>query len=321
MQLSVRHITRFAYEAPIRDSIMEVRLCPRTDARQQCYSFELDVKPHAQLFSYQDFLGNTIHHFDIPGLHDELVLESRALVEVRPAPELPDALPPSAWDADPALVDADRLEMSMPSAFARPTDALLALRDELDMVRRDDPLSLLRELNGRLYEAFDYSPRSTHAQSPIDDALRTRAGVCQDLAHIFIILTRLLGIPCRYVSGYLFHRSDGENGHDRSAEDGSHAWAEAYLPQLGWVGFDPTNDILAGERHIRVALGRDYADVSPTRGVYKGDARSALHVGVSVERARFPVREQGEPEMALVIQGAEKDAAGGRARAQQQQQQ
>ncbi|MEJ2504438.1 MAG: transglutaminase family protein, partial [Gemmatimonadota bacterium] len=307
MQLSVRHITHFTYEAPIRDSIMEVRLCPRTDARQQCYSFELDVKPHAQLFSYQDFLGNTIHHFDIPGLHDDLLLESRALVEVRSPPEVPDALPPSAWDVPPDLEPADRLEMTMPSQFARPSDPLLALRDELDVVRRDDPLSLLRELNGRLYESFEYSPRSTHAQSPIEDALRTRSGVCQDLAHIFIILVRLLDIPCRYVSGYLFHRRDGSNGHDRSAEAGSHAWAEAYLPALGWVGFDPTIDILAAERHIRVALGRDYADVSPTRGVYKGDARSTLRVGVSVERARFPVRDQGEPELALVSQGSEKD--------------
>lgn len=112
---------------------------------------------------------------------------------------------------------------------------------------------------------------------------RNRAGVCQDFAHIFIAIARRLRIPCRHVSGYLFHR---RADHDRSAPDSSHAWVEAYLPELGWIGFDPTNNLVAGERHITVALGRDYADVPPTRGVFKGNAASELRVGVQVTPAK-----------------------------------
>ena len=317
MQYAIRHITQFTYDAPISESIMEVRLCPRTDTQQQCYSFDLNVTPHAQLFSYQDFMGNMIHHFDIPGQHEELRLESRAHVEVRPVEDVPSALPETTWETlDTLLEQGDHMEMTMPSAFACPTEALLALRDELGMVRRDDPLSLLRELNKALYEKFEYSPQSTHVKSPIEDALRSRSGVCQDFAHIFITLGRLLRIPCRYVSGYLFHRSEEHNRQNRSAEDGSHAWVEAFLPELGWIGFDPTNNILAGERHIRVALGRDYADVSPTHGFYKGSALSILRVGVHVARAQFPVRDEVVPELALVIQSNAADTSGQQAQQQ-----
>jgi transglutaminase-like putative cysteine protease len=305
MQYSIRHITHFTYGVPISQSIMEVRTCPRTDALQQCYAFELNLTPHAQLFSYQDFMGNIVHHFNIPGKHDELSLESRALVEVREPPPIPESLPASAWaEVDELLEQGDFLEMTLPSAYARPTERLEPLRAEFGLVRRDDPLSVLRELNAAIYHSFEYDPRSTHVRSPIDDALRNRSGVCQDFAHIFITLVRGLGIPCRYVSGYLFHRAgDPAMAGDRSAEDGSHAWAEVYLPELGWVGFDPTNDILAQERHVRVALGRDYADVPPTRGIYKGAARkSTLRVGVTVAEASFPAREELTPEMAQVTQ-------------------
>lgn len=308
MQYSIRHITHFTYGAPISQSIMEVRTCPRTDALQQCYAFELSLTPHAQLFSYEDFMGNIVHHFNIPSKHDELSLESRALVEVREPPPIPDSLPASAWDdVDDLLEHGDYLEMTLPSAYARPSDMLEPLRREFGVVRRDDPLGLLRELNALIYSAFEYDPRSTHVRSPIDDALRNRSGVCQDFAHIFIALVRGLDIPCRYVSGYLFHRSgDAHLAGDRSAEDGSHAWAEVFLPELGWIGFDPTNNILAQERHVRVALGRDYADVPPTRGTYKGVARkSTLRVGVHVAEARFPARDDFAPEMAQVTQDAE----------------
>ena len=308
MQYSIRHVSHFRYETPISQSLMEVRTCPRTEAHQYCYSFELTVAPHAQVFSYQDYDGNTVHHFNLPARHSELRLESRSLVEVREPDPLPDALDAGAWERLDALAaSSDALAMTLPSAFARPTDRLRALAAELDVRRRDDPLTVLRETTARMRETFTYSRKSTHARSPIDDALSTRKGVCQDFAHIFITLAREIGIPCRYVSGYLFHRT-GDDGTDRSAEDGSHAWVEALLPDLGWVGFDPTNDLIAQERHVRVAVGRDYADVPPSRGVYKGKTRSALRVGVQVQKATFPaVRDEAMPEMTYVSQGADKD--------------
>ena len=135
-----------------------------------------------------------------------------------------------------------------------------------------------------LHQRFEYKPKSTRVDSPIDETLAARQGVCQDFAHVMIALVRLLGIPCRYVSGYLFEPADPR----RSADGATHAWVEAWLPDLEWVGLDPTHNSLTGEHHIRVAVGRDYADVPPTRGVFKGlsSVKSELAVGVSVGTAQ-----------------------------------
>jgi transglutaminase-like putative cysteine protease len=143
---------------------------------------------------------------------------------------------------------------------------------------------MLHEISRNVYNHFEYLPRSTKVDSPIDVALEARRGVCQDFAHIMIALARMVGIPCRYVSGYLCHGDEPEIGSDeRNAPSATHAWVEAFLPRLGWVGFDPTNDLVANDRHIRTALGRDYADVPPTHGVYRGKTESELSVAVHVE--------------------------------------
>jgi len=167
-------------------------------------------------------------------------------------------------------------------------------RHELHLERRGDPLSLLKEINNAIYENFDYAPNTTRVDSPIDDALLTHQGVCQDFAHIMIALVRQLRIPCRYVSGYLYHQSESQ---DRSPAGASHAWIEAYLGEAGWVEFDPTNNLMGCERHIRVAVGRDYADVPPTRGVHRGEAESELRVLVTVSMVDAPKPEDLGPAM------------------------
>lgn len=289
MYYSIRHVTRFRYSMPISASIMEVRMRPRTEGLQRCLDFHLRTSPRAQIMSYRDYLGNTVHHFDIPGLHTHLTITAEALVELTPPSPLPEALSAAAWDTlDELTRTGDFYDMLMPSFFAQPTRRLQDLAHELRIERRADPLSLLREINSAIYHTFAYVSQSTRVDSPIDDALRTRKGVCQDFSHIMIALVRTLRIPCRYVSGYLFHRVED---HDRSEEDATHAWVEAFLPDLGWVGFDPTNNLLAAERHIRTAIGRDYADVPPTRGVFKGDAKSELDVAVQVTPTEAPPPE------------------------------
>jgi len=209
-----------------------------------------------------------------------LVIVAESLVEQQELGDVPHFLSPDAWrELDVLVADGDYWEMLLPSDFAKPTPALLKLSEEFGVCRRDDPLMLLRELNGRLYDYFNYVPRSTRVDSPIDEAIESKNGVCQDFAHTMIALVRSVGIPCRYVSGYLYH---GKKDKDRSVSDATHAWVEAFLPHLGWVGFDPTNNLLAHERHIRTALGRDYADVPPTTGVYRGHTDSELYVAVQV---------------------------------------
>lgn len=283
---SIRHLTRFRYTQPVSESIMEVRMHPRSDSNQHCLSFSLSVSPRCRVFTYRDQYGNNVHHFDIPGEHDQLVIIAESLVEQQPQSELPGFLSPDAWDAlDAMIADGDYGEMLLPSTFAKPTPELLELADKLNVVRRDDPLLVIQELNRSLYDYFDYVPRSTRVDSPIDEAIANHAGVCQDFAHTMIALLRHIGIPARYVSGYLYRSRED---HDRSTPDVSHAWVEAFLPYLNWVGFDPTNDLVAYNRHIRTAIGRDYADVPPTHGIYRGSTESELYVAVQVQASAEP---------------------------------
>jgi transglutaminase-like putative cysteine protease len=281
MYYSIRHLTKFLYSNRVSESMMETRMHPRSDQNQRCLTFHLSVSPRCRVFSYRDHLANQIHHFDIPGQHGQLVIVAESLVEVQPALQIPAFLAPDAWsELDNMIEQGDYWEMLLPSEFCAATPSLEALAEELDVRRRDDPLMVLQQLNEQLYNHFEYVPKSTKADSPIDLALLTHAGVCQDFAHIMITLVRSkLRIPCRYVSGYLFH---GHSDHDRSVNSATHAWVEALVPQLGWVGFDPTNWLTAGDRHIRTAIGRDYADVPPTHGIFRGRANSELTVAVRV---------------------------------------
>jgi transglutaminase-like putative cysteine protease len=193
---------------------------------------------------------------------------------------------------------------------------LTKLAKELDLRRRKDPLELLQELNRKLYESFDYAPNTTKVDSLIDEALESRRGVCQDFAHIMIALLRELKIPCRYVSGYLYH---ADKSHDRSPAGATHAWVEAYLGDAGWVAFDPTNDLVGCDRHIRVAVGRDYADVPPTRGVYKGEAESELRVMVAVSPVDAPEPEELPPTTVIRSKPAHMETSADFGQQQQQQ--
>lgn len=291
MLLEVRHVTQYHYADPVRESVMEVWMQPKKTGRQRLVSFDLEVEPAAQLFSYADPFGNAVYHFDVPQPHDTLRIVASAAVETEAAPALPDALDQGEWDRLRSdFVRGENFDFLAHGGFAVETDALRGFVAErgLDALRRRDPLTAVRALSQTIYEAFEYEAGVTHADSPIDLALGAGRGVCQDFAHVMIAICRSWGVPARYVSGYLF--TDRQAG-DRSDPDATHAWIEVFLPSLRWIGFDPTNNTLAGERHVVAAVGRDYNDVPPSRGVYKGEADSQLAVGVSVRRARSALTE------------------------------
>jgi len=240
-----------------------------------------------------------VHHFDIAGSHTEVKVTAQSTVQIQesPAPRPSEA---GDWaDLDALTAGDDYWEMLLPSQFAHSGEALDQLAKELKCERRGGPLELLTELNEGIYKWFAYVPNSTKVDSPIEEALQTRQGVCQDFAHIMIALVRPLRVPCRYVSGYLFHREAEDGPRDRSLEGASHAWVEALVPRFGWTAFDPTNNLIGGDRHIRVAIGRDYADVPPTRGVYKGEAQSELSVSVTVSPSDAPPPEQPAPSIVI----------------------
>ncbi|MCA9886183.1 MAG: transglutaminase family protein [Anaerolineae bacterium] len=293
MFYAITHLTDYHYSGPITDSVMELRIHPRSEIGQRCIRFDLEVSPDARILNHRDYLGNTVHTFDIPAPHTELAIKAESFVEVKTPPPLPDALPYEAWDQlDKAIEEREIYDMLLPGQYTKVTPLLKQFAQEIGWGERyADPLTLLRDLNNAIYEHFDYVQDFTKADSPIDIALDARKGVCQDFTHIMLALLRQVGIPARYVSGYLYHR---KGANDRSFQDASHAWIEAYVPGFMWVGFDPTNNLIVTDRHIRVCVAQDYAKASPTRGVFKGNVETKLKVRVQVTQ-KDDVPEDDEP--------------------------
>ena len=178
---------------------------------------------------------------------------------------LPDTLGTGAWKEIRSWAESfSYWDFTHSSAFAQPSPALTAFVDELGIRPEDDPLTTLLQLSDAVHSSFQYVPGSTSVVSPIEHILESRQGVCQDYSHVMIAIARSWKIPARYVFGYLYIDGQGEEGVPQAA---THAWTECHLPDLGWIGFDPTNRCLADERHVQVAIGRDYQDVAPIRGV------------------------------------------------------
>jgi transglutaminase-like putative cysteine protease len=321
MHYSIRHITRFRYSRPVRESVMELRMQPRSEGPQALRSFQIATNPRAQLYAYTDHLGNAVYHFNVLREHMELRIEAQSLIEMAPWRETAAAADPLEWDRYNAFnLSAEQFDLLEPSKFSHMSQKLSEFLQARDLVKpQGDALSAVKHLSHSIFQAFEYQTGVTDAYSPIDDALKAGVGVCQDFAHIMIAVARSWGIPARYVSGYLHH---GKNGLDRSQDDATHAWVEIYFPSMGWIGFDPTNDIMAGERHIRVAVGRDYADVPPTRGTYKGGAESELAISVSVQPTQAPIRHEEFLKVARAIKpGLEMPVRAEQFYQQQQQQQ
>ncbi len=284
MFYAIRHFTRYRYSHLVWQSMMEVRMHPRSEGSQRCFVFQLSVNPRARIFGYTDAYGNLVHHFDLPARHGQLTIISDALVNIEEAPPHPETMGYEGWQELEQLIEKnDYWDMLMPSRFARSSPELEDLAREIGASERKDrsPLAFLHDICSGVNRSFKYVKKSTSVNSPIEDALKSRQGVCQDFAHIMIALVRNASIPCRYVSGYLYQNQSSGTDHP-SADGATHAWVEALVPGFGWMGFDPTMNRLAQGQHIRTAIGRDYADVPPTMGVMKGKADTQLQVRVRV---------------------------------------
>ncbi len=280
MDYIVTHVTRFEYQGPVHESAMEVRLGPRSDARQQVRGFELSTTPAAPIFRFADALGNEVHHFDILSPHEELLLETRMQVHTAKTRAEPERLDPSTWDTLERLhADGQLWDYFQPSPRVPLSTAVRAFAESCGLERGADPLSCIRRIVATVYGALAYAPESTTVDTPIETVLEARGGVCQDFAHVTLAIARAFGIPCRYVSGYFAP----PRGQPRGGNLTSHAWIEAWLPGVEWMALDPTHDMVAGARHIAVAVGRDYGDAAPTRGVFRGGPAGTLSVFVRIE--------------------------------------
>ena len=284
IQYIIRHQTRFRYAAPAHESVIECRMRPAGEGLQRCLQFELDVQPAARVFAFRDFAGNWVHHFNLPRAHTELLVAARSQVEVEVPPTPPSALPHDAWHTIDEWNSHDQhWDFVQPSQFAVWSPTLLHFEHSIGLEDRQlDPLTTARGIMNAIHGVFEYVPKSTRVDSPIEDALTTRRGVCQDFAHVMLALLRRRGLPSRYVSGYV---APGKTDDATRGASATHAWVEVLLPELGWLGLDPTHNVDAGIRHVRVAVGRDYADVPPTRGTFKGGAAGELSVSVTIDTA------------------------------------
>jgi transglutaminase-like putative cysteine protease len=273
MILEVQHETRLEYTEPVTEWMTEVRMEPLSEGGQTCQSFHLKLSQPASLFRYRDGFGNGVHHFNLLAPHKEVRILAAALVETTAASAEPRE--GATWPLRPdqlTLEALDYLQLRGPTA---PTPLLEPL---LEALRPSDgqPVGVLATNTANyIKEHFQYAPDATNASSPIRDVLQQGKGVCQDFAHLMIAVLRSFGVPTRYVSGYI---------HRPSKDSQSHAWVEVWRGDGNWLGVDPTNNCVVNDHFVKVAVGRDFTDVPPNRGIYRGRGEENIFVRVETRR-------------------------------------
>lgn len=280
MLLRIRHTTSYHYPFPAAESHNEVRLKPFTDSAQTCLDFRITVRPNARIFEYQTPFGS-VHHFNVRSPHTEMEISAEALVETRSSDPFA-GLNLSEDDWHNYREDAGRRlfpEYLAPTRLVPIEPAAASIAASARSRDGKTVAAFLITLNLILHGLLTYDTAATTVSSTLSEFLADRRGVCQDFTHLMLAVCRSQGIPSRYVSGYLLA---GPKQPEVVGAEAMHAWVECYLPTGRWHGFDPTNDLLVNDHYVKVHVGRDYHDVSPSRGVYRGPAGEKLEVRVSV---------------------------------------
>jgi transglutaminase-like putative cysteine protease len=285
LKLRICHITKYIYQDLATDSVNEVRLSPRTNYRQACYHHSIQIEPNAILLSYEDFFGNRIHSFTVNGPHKELIIrvESTVVTHENDGERRVILTPEEDWRMLSGAPFQNKYAEYMTST--RYTSVTQGIQMYADQFLDNNSLGIYEIallMVSRIHSDFEYMPSATHVNTVADDLLFLKKGVCQDFAHFMISVCRAIGIPARYVSGYHFVG----DLHIRTSEfeQASHAWVEVYIPGTGWLGFDPTNNNRVDGRYIKLGHGRDYLDIVPVKGIYRGSAHQKLTVEVDVQR-------------------------------------
>jgi transglutaminase-like putative cysteine protease len=262
VRAQIRHLTEYHYPQAASDSFNQVRLKPAHDDAQSLLSFKLEVQPQVQILESKDYFGTTVHHFHLLEPHHHLSIEASSLVVKHPKP-FPTSAP--AWSLEQhrsALYEflgaSQRVPLLQPERIGY-----------TPLQPQDDLLEYLLRLNAHIKQHFAYQTGATDVHTPLEDFLAQGAGVCQDFVHLMLAL-------CRYVSGYVYA------GQDFLGAAATHAWLEAFVPSAGWIGFDPTNNVLETENHIKIGIGRDYDDTPPLHGLRRGGGLERLDVAVTV---------------------------------------
>jgi transglutaminase-like putative cysteine protease len=297
------HCTEFLYDGAVSESYNEVRLRPIDDERQSCLSFRLMTNPASRGAAFRDAYGNWIHQFNILPDHRRLKIEAESVVLAHDTAEFPlGVMPLSELDELRAELHEEHYDFVAASGYVPFLPALREIMLAAEQNSDGSASGFVQAASDFIHANFQYVKGATHVHSSVEDSLAIKAGVCQDFAHLLLGVVRMRGFPARYVSGYMVPGSAANDSKQEEVIGGqaSHAWAEVLVPGTGWMAVDPTLGKPVGLRHIRVAYGRDYGDVPPVRGVYKG--RAGQHLSVDV-RVRPALDEEGREQLTETSEG------------------
>lgn len=295
VRFSVSHTTFYQYAEPASESVAELRLWPVSGPGQVVESRTLVVDPKVGVGTFVDYWGNRVEYFAIPFRHTTLRIVSSSVVETYPQDPVDYCAEVSVAEArqivNRSAVEA--MEYLRPSRLV-PIGSVLKPLENSFVLAGKPLIETVWEANRWIHENFEYVPGATDVRTPLDEVVSIRKGVCQDFAHVLLSIFRTGGIPARYVSGYIEPFDPTREDSELIGAAASHAWVEVLLPGGRWWGVDPTNDQAAGERHIKIAVGRDYDDVAPFRGTFKGVTEQELDVAVEIDRLEAGQSTSGE---------------------------
>ncbi len=292
----IKHITRYTYTTPVIDSANQVILFPIDDDQQEVKSHDLTIshKPDVEIF--KDYFGNQVGIFSVIKPHQELTIQSAIEVITHEVPIPADDQPPEAqWENLRLIQDQNPFMDFLTQKNFEAFDELSAIVKSL-AVEPVTPFAFAKAVLIFIYDRFEYKQGITNVETNVDEIWNLKAGVCQDFAHLMLVMLRMIGIPARYVSGYICPKN-----HDLRGEGATHAWVEAYIPFYGWIGLDPTNKCIVNNRHVRLAIGRNFSDCTPVKGTYKGSSEHKLEVSVTIENG-IPKKDSDPPPPSFTYQ-------------------
>lgn len=274
----IKHITRYSYPSPVIDSANQVMLFPIDDAQQEVKKHDLIVTHQPSVEIFTDYFGNKVGIFSIIKPHSQLTIESIIEVIVQEV-QLPanDTAPETQWDNLATIREEFPYMDFMLLEHCDCHEEIKAVVQSF-ITESITPVAIAEQMSNYVFSNFEYKKGITNIETKVDEIWKIKAGVCQDFAHVLLVMLRIVGIPARYVSGYICPDSDELRG-----AGATHAWVEAYIPFYGWLGVDPTNNCIATDKHVRLAIGRSFTDCTPVKGTYKGSSEHTLEVSVTIE--------------------------------------
>ena len=286
-RFNIRHVTRYSYEEAVRDSANQVILFPLKDEYQDVTKQDLLITGDPQVEMYKDYYGNTIGSFTYAPPHKELLIDSKIEVEVKEKP-----MPADTEQKEKQWLHLQQVKYTYPYIDFIKQEIFAAISEakKLPVIAESSaftPLAASLLLNEYVFKTFSYDKAVTDVETTIDEVWKLKAGVCQDFVYVLLVMLRMIGMPARYVSGYVCPNKNGMRG-----EGATHAWVEVYIPFYGWLGLDPTNNCMVNDLHVRLATGRSFSDVSPVKGTYKGTSHHTLEVGVTISYEDGSITEE-----------------------------